>query len=179
MTEVEQQTNIEPITPETALEAHNPIESLLGLGDVQGYVTYDDVMEAIPEAELHIEQLEDALAVLIERGIEISDAELVEPMDDDEEPRRRVTSAVSSPPDIDLTAIGTNMSRVTSFAFGIQGPGANGTLLLDDIRLLSSVLETPSAVLVHHWPLDADGTDLVGGLNGTVQGPAVVPGKHP
>ena len=78
---------------------------------------------------------------------------------------------------IDLTAINTNMSRVTSFAFGIQGPGANGTLLLDDIRLLSSVLERPSAVLVHHWPLDTDGTDLVGGLNGTVQGPAVVPGK--
>jgi len=30
--------------------------------------------------------------------------------------------------------------------------------------------------LVHHWTLDVDGTDVVGGLNGTVQGPVVVPG---
>ncbi|MHC4594948.1 MAG: LamG-like jellyroll fold domain-containing protein [Planctomycetota bacterium] len=30
--------------------------------------------------------------------------------------------------------------------------------------------------LVHHWTLDKDGTDAVGGLNGTVQGPVVVPG---
>ena len=56
------------------------IERLLGLGRSQGYVTYDDVMEAIPEAELNIEQLEDALAALIERGIDICDAELAEPI---------------------------------------------------------------------------------------------------
>jgi hypothetical protein len=53
---------------------------LLGLGGSQGYVTYDDLMKAIPEAELNIEQLEDALAALIERGIEISDTELIEPV---------------------------------------------------------------------------------------------------
>jgi RNA polymerase primary sigma factor len=104
MTEVELQNDVESTTPETAQDGPNPIERLLGLGDVQGYVTYDDVMEAIPEAELHIEQLEDALATLIERGIEISDAELVEPMDE-EEPQKRATAAESSPPDIDLTAI--------------------------------------------------------------------------
>jgi hypothetical protein len=38
---------------------------------------------------------------------------------------------------IDLTAINTNLSNVTSLAIGIQGPGATGTLLLDDIRLYS------------------------------------------
>ena len=34
----------------------------------------------------------------------------------------------------------------------------------------------PGAGLVHHWTLDADGTDSVGGLDGTVQGPMVEPG---
>ena len=61
------------------------IERLLGLGRSQGYVTYDDVMEVIPEAELNIEQLEDALAALIEQGIEISDVELEEPVTQDRE----------------------------------------------------------------------------------------------
>ena len=37
----------------------------------------------------------------------------------------------------DLTAINTNLSNVTSLTIGIQGPGASGTLLLDDIRLYS------------------------------------------
>ncbi|MBN1658671.1 MAG: RNA polymerase sigma factor region1.1 domain-containing protein, partial [Anaerolineae bacterium] len=47
------------------------IERLIELGRTRGFVTYDDVMEAVPEAELNIEQLEDALATLIEMGIEI------------------------------------------------------------------------------------------------------------
>ncbi|MHC4118218.1 MAG: hypothetical protein ACYSWO_11990, partial [Planctomycetota bacterium] len=38
---------------------------------------------------------------------------------------------------IDLTAIDTNLSDVTSLTIGIQGPGATGNLLLDDIRLYS------------------------------------------
>ncbi len=104
MTEVEPQTTVKTATPEPAQETPNPIERLLGLGDMQGYVTYDDVMEAIPEAELHIEQLEDALAALIERGIEISDAELVEPVDEGE-PLKEATAVENTPPDIDLTAI--------------------------------------------------------------------------
>ncbi|GAG21927.1 unnamed protein product [marine sediment metagenome] len=87
MTEVEseKQETAANLEDEQALSA---IEQLLGLGNTQGYVTYDDVMKAVPEAELNIEQLEDALAALIERGIEISDADLVEPVDD-EEPKKR------------------------------------------------------------------------------------------
>ena len=38
---------------------------------------------------------------------------------------------------IDLTSINTNLSSVTSLAIGVQGAGATGTLLLDDIRLLA------------------------------------------
>ena len=80
------------------------ITRLLDLGRSQGYVTYDDVMEAVPEAELNIEQLEDALATLIEMGIEISDAELEEPVvkkkvEKVEPPVESITT------DIDLSAI--------------------------------------------------------------------------
>jgi RNA polymerase primary sigma factor len=55
---------------------------------------------------LHIEQLEDALATLIEMGIEISDAELEEPArrQKDRRERQTVESTVKAS-DIDLTAI--------------------------------------------------------------------------
>ena len=85
-------------------EGETAIEQLLGLGRGQGYVTYDDVMEAIPEAELNIEQLEDALAVLIEQGIEISDVELEEPVVE-EKAKKEVAIAESGPSDNDLAAI--------------------------------------------------------------------------
>ena len=55
-------TEVESEKPETAANlederALSAIEQLLGLGNTQGYVTYDDVMKAVPEAELNIEQL--------------------------------------------------------------------------------------------------------------------------
>jgi len=62
--------SLEPTAEETGA-----LERLLALGRQQGYITYDDLMEAIPEAELNLEQLEDALSVLIEQGVEISDVE--------------------------------------------------------------------------------------------------------
>jgi RNA polymerase primary sigma factor len=85
-------------------EEPTPIERLIGLGDSQGYVTYDDVMEAIPEAELNIEQLEDALAALIERGIEISDTELEEDVTAQEKKKEEDVTEIEQD-DIDLTAI--------------------------------------------------------------------------
>jgi RNA polymerase primary sigma factor len=106
MTEAELEKKEEnPTTPASVQEEPSAIERLLGLGGSQGYVTYDDVMEAIPEAELNIEQLEDALAALIERGIEISDADLVEPEVVEEDVKKTGASIVVSPADIDLTAI--------------------------------------------------------------------------
>jgi len=103
MTEVESE-KLETAANLEGEQALSAIEQLLGLGNAQGYVTYDDVMKAVPEAELNIEQLEDALAALIERGIEISDADLVEPVDD-QEPKKEEASVEISPADIDLTAI--------------------------------------------------------------------------
>jgi RNA polymerase primary sigma factor len=81
---------------EDAQEGMTAIEQLLGLGRSQGYVTYDDVMEAIPEAELNIEQLEDALAALIEQGIEISDVELEEPIVEDKQKKEAPAASVAS-----------------------------------------------------------------------------------
>jgi RNA polymerase primary sigma factor len=85
-------------------EGITAIERLLSLGRSQGYVTYDDVMEAIPEAELNIEQLEDALAALIEQGIEISDVELEEPVVE-EKAKKVASTPESAVGEADLTAI--------------------------------------------------------------------------
>ena len=105
MTNVELEANVTNDAPDEVQNEPNPIERLVALGRSQGYVTYDDVMEAVPEAELNIEQLEDALATLIEMGIEISDAEL-EPVGEQKE--RKETATVESTitaSDIDLSAI--------------------------------------------------------------------------
>jgi len=104
MTDAELETQDQSTTSDGAEDKSSTIERLLALGEGQGYVTYDDVMDAIPEAELNIEQLEDALAALIERGIEISDTELEKPSAE-EEPEDRSAAVESAPADVDLTAI--------------------------------------------------------------------------
>ncbi|MGD9050001.1 MAG: RNA polymerase sigma factor RpoD [Anaerolineae bacterium] len=90
--------------PEEGQKEPTAIERLLALGQSQGYVTYDDVMEAVPEAELNIEQLEDVLATLIEMGIEISDAGLEEPEAPEAKPKE-AEPVESTAADIDLSAI--------------------------------------------------------------------------
>jgi RNA polymerase primary sigma factor len=104
MTKAESEKLAKGALPEEGQQEPTAIERLLELGRSQGYVTYDDVMEAIPEAELNIEQLEDALATLIEIGIEISDAELEEPVVEEEEPKDKERIEIAAA-DIDLTAI--------------------------------------------------------------------------
>lgn len=59
---------VEPMTPEQALEF------LLALGKSQGFVSYDDVLRVMPEAENNMDQLEDAFAALFEQGIEVGQA---------------------------------------------------------------------------------------------------------
>ncbi len=44
-------------------------------------------------------------------------------------------AATWQPWNIDLTSVGVNLQSVTSLAIGVEGFGAKGTLLLDDIRL--------------------------------------------
>jgi len=100
--ELEQKdTNALPVEGQ---EGPSAIEQLLERGQGQGYVTYDDVMEAVPEAELNIEQLEDVLATLIEMGIEISDTELEESVAPEARTKER-EPVESTATDIDLSAI--------------------------------------------------------------------------
>jgi RNA polymerase primary sigma factor len=103
MTRVELEEKRTP-SMEDKEEGPSAIEQLIELGRAQGYVTYDDVMEAVPEAELRIEQLEDALATLIDMGIEISDTDLDESTAAPEEKKDAGAVEVTEA-DIDLSAI--------------------------------------------------------------------------
>lgn len=53
------------LTPEQILN------QLLTLGRTQGFVSYDDVLGLVPEAENNMEQVEDIFASLFEHGIEV------------------------------------------------------------------------------------------------------------
>ena len=65
----------EMLSPEAALEY------LLELGRKQGFVTFDDVLRVLPEAESNMDQLEDTFASLFEQGIEVGQAREDEPVD--------------------------------------------------------------------------------------------------
>jgi RNA polymerase primary sigma factor len=68
--EIELRKDIEP-TDDIAARSVDAAEQLLNLGRDQGFVTYDDVLSAFPEAESNIEQLDDIFANLFEQGIEV------------------------------------------------------------------------------------------------------------
>src|SRR5690606_39221454 len=65
----------------TMLSPEAALEYLLNLGRSQGYVSYDDVLQVMPEAESNMEQLEDTFASLFEQGIEVGQARDDEPME--------------------------------------------------------------------------------------------------
>ncbi|UCF17387.1 MAG: LamG domain-containing protein, partial [Phycisphaerales bacterium] len=88
------------------------------------------------------------------------------------------------PWNIDLASIGTNLSAVRSLAIGIRGPGATGTLLLDDIRLYDKARELITPVepdpngLVLHYAFEGNTYDSTRTNHGTAFGnPTYVPGK--
>jgi len=89
------------------------------------------------------------------------------------------------PWNIDLVASGVNVTNVTKLAIGIDGNGAAGKLLFDDIRLYSrsrqlmTPTEPDAANLVGHWQLDGTLDDSSGnGRHGNAMGgPAFVAGK--
>ena len=66
----EYSNDFEPIDDPAARSAE-AAEQLLTLGRDQGFVTYDDVLSAFPDAESNIEQLDDIFANLFEQGIEV------------------------------------------------------------------------------------------------------------
>ncbi|MCD6290334.1 MAG: RNA polymerase sigma factor RpoD [Anaerolineae bacterium] len=50
------------------------VEHLIHINEQRGYVTYDDVMEAIPEVESDIDEAEEVFAALYERGVTVAQA---------------------------------------------------------------------------------------------------------
>ncbi|MHC4806888.1 MAG: LamG-like jellyroll fold domain-containing protein [Planctomycetota bacterium] len=86
-------------------------------------------------------------------------------------------AAAWQPWNIELASSGADLQNVTKLSIGIDGIGATGTLLFDDIRLYpySRQLITPTepgnAALVAHYKLDQNASDSSGnGHNGTVEG---------
>ena len=86
---------------------------------------------------------------------------------------------------IELASVGADLQSVTTLGVGIEGEGAKGTLLLDDIRLyprareLITPVEPNAAGLVAYYRLDQDANDSSGSNNhGTLAGnPQWVGGK--
>jgi hypothetical protein len=75
---------------------------------------------------------------------------------------------------IDLS--GLNVQNVTTVAIGVEGAGAAGMLLIDDIRLypydgeLVESADPGTEGLVAYYPLDGDASDAAGGHDGTISG---------
>jgi hypothetical protein len=81
------------------------------------------------------------------------------------------------PWNIELASLGVDLQRVTSFGIGVEDAGAQGTLLIDDIRLYPHTPEriTPKQpgtdALIGYWTLDGDAQDASGlGNHGTPMG---------
>lgn len=72
----------EPMSPEEAQE------HLLKLGKENGFVTYDDILKVIPEAENNMDQLEDLIAMLFEKGVEFG-----QPAPEQQEPKDQELAA--------------------------------------------------------------------------------------
>ncbi|HDN79951.1 MAG TPA: RNA polymerase sigma factor RpoD [Chloroflexi bacterium] len=71
--ESEELRELEELEALEEAEEIDVIEHLLSLGRAHGFVTYDDVLEALPDAENNLERLEDIFSVLFEQGIEIDE----------------------------------------------------------------------------------------------------------
>ena len=76
-------------------------EQLMILGRDQGFVTYDDVLNAFPEAESNLEQLEDLFANLFEQGIDVGPLREEETEEAGEEEEEKLSPEA----DIDLDLI--------------------------------------------------------------------------
>jgi RNA polymerase primary sigma factor len=74
---------------EIAVEELSGEEQLLNVGRDKGYVTYDDILAAFPDAEKNLEQMEEVFAALSDAGIQVipTEDEAADQMayDDDEE----------------------------------------------------------------------------------------------
>ncbi len=91
---------------EVSIRSVEAAEQLVILGRDQGFVTYDDVLNAFPEAETNIEQLEDLFASLFEQGIEVGPFRQHEEGEEEEEEAGRAEVDI----DLDLIDIDDSIS---------------------------------------------------------------------
>jgi len=68
---VDELNEMPALLPEDAEEGS--VEYLLALGQAQGYVTFDDILSAFPEAEENLDQLEEIFTLLMEAGIPVGE----------------------------------------------------------------------------------------------------------
>ena len=94
--EVDEVAELEPID----LKGATPLEYLLNLGRTKGFVSYDDVLRVMPEAESDMEQLEDVFAALFEQGIEVGRTR-----EDAEEEAAKEKNESEEPQNFDLSQI--------------------------------------------------------------------------
>ncbi|MBI2798091.1 RNA polymerase sigma factor RpoD [Candidatus Saccharibacteria bacterium] len=61
------------VDDEVTKELSPEVESLLAKGREQGFVTQQEIMATVPDAEEHVDALDDLYSLLIDQGIEITD----------------------------------------------------------------------------------------------------------
>jgi hypothetical protein len=89
-----------------------------------------------------------------------------------------IAESLWMPWNIDLSALGGNLSSVTTLTIGIEGAGASGVVYFDDIRLYPQTpefvvpTEPDEAGLVAHYAFDSDLNDAAGAHPGTAMGDA-------
>lgn len=80
--EPEHENSDADLTEPVVLTPEQILSQLLTLGRTQGFVSYDDVLGLVPEAENNMEQVEDIFASLFEHGIEVGQVREEEEVDD-------------------------------------------------------------------------------------------------
>ncbi len=84
------------------------------------------------------------------------------------------------PWNVDLSAVGGNLTKITSLTIGIEGAGAAGTLFVDDIRLYPKApeyivpVQPDNAGLVAKYTFTGDYRDSAGSHHGTASGNTAV-----
>ncbi|MDP7344673.1 MAG: RNA polymerase sigma factor region1.1 domain-containing protein, partial [Alphaproteobacteria bacterium] len=78
------------------------VRKLVSRGKERGYVTYDDLNEALPPDEVNSEQIEDTMAQLSEMGINVIENEESEEAASEEKPATASTGAPAKVEDEDL-----------------------------------------------------------------------------
>jgi RNA polymerase primary sigma factor len=73
-----------PETLPDETEGEGGTDYLVALGQTRGYVTFDDILNAFPEVEENLDELEDVFTLLMASGIQVGGPEV--PADEDEEP---------------------------------------------------------------------------------------------